>query len=182
MVNLEDFKNYARLDETATDAQMFLDAALQHARDAGIPSFLFDIDDPKLTLYVYAIADHLYENRGFGRADPTGSDEYVEHEKRKMRVELKYRYPEYRSLTLTGFEDEKGAAQAVICGAPVLPGTDTLLLYSTASITITAEAGYAPGTCTNGSDRITLSKDGDTYTASVRVIGNIMLTLEEVDA
>lgn len=184
MVTLETFKKYARLDSTATDAKMFLDAAIQHALDAGIPRFLFEIEDPKLKLYICSIADHMYENRAFGLADTSCSDEYIEKEKQKMRTELKYRRPEYCNLTAVGFGEDKGNATVMSRGKLVAPGDDALMLYNTASIVIAPESGYEPGACTCGIKPIALtySEETNVYTAAnIKIMGDISLVLQEAE-
>ena len=184
MVTLEKFKKYARLDSTATDAKMFLDAAVQHAHDAGIPAFLFEIDDPKLELYIYSIADHLYENRGFGRTDPTGADDYIEREKRKMRIELKYRVPEYRDFALVGFSGGRGVAMVISRGRFVEPGAGVLMLGSTATIALYPQEGYIPGECRCGDKTVALTLDveNNAYTArSLKITGDLLLVLQEAE-
>lgn len=68
MPTLEGFKAYARLDADDMDPSIesCYQAALQHARDAGVPEFLFALGedgDPKLNLYVNALALYFYDNR-----------------------------------------------------------------------------------------------------------------------
>ena len=52
-------------DEMCIRDRLYLDGAIQHAKDAGIPDFLSEIEDPKYNLYVYAMGAYLYDNRGF---------------------------------------------------------------------------------------------------------------------
>lgn len=100
MPSIQDFISYARIQpltpETDGSIRICLDAAVQHARDAGIPDFLFDGGgDPKLNLYVYALALHYYDNRGFmPQSQAYASDEYTKRLMRQMRVELMYRQTE----------------------------------------------------------------------------------------
>lgn len=67
MPKLEEFRAYARIGEEEPDevVRLYLDGAIQHAKDAGIPDFLSEIEDPKYNLYVYAMGAYLYDNRGF---------------------------------------------------------------------------------------------------------------------
>lgn len=66
MLNFEGFCDYAKIaDTTDKTAQLCFDAAVQAARDAGIPGWLFEDGHPVLELYVYALALHWYDNRGF---------------------------------------------------------------------------------------------------------------------
>jgi len=90
---IEGFRDYARLspDDDSASIEICFNAAVQHTVDAGVPLWLFDGDgDPKLNLYVYALALNLYDNRGFEL--PNGvSAAYIQAVKQAMRVELKYR-------------------------------------------------------------------------------------------
>ncbi len=85
-MTFEGFKDYAGLLPGVSDstAQLCYDAAIEHAHGVGIPQALFDADNPKLTLYVYAIAAHWYDKRSFE------TDGYVQRESSKMRRELMY--------------------------------------------------------------------------------------------
>ena len=96
MPTIEGLRSYARLnpDDNDPSLQVCFDAAIQHAKDAGVPDWLFTANDgtgdAKLNLYLYAMAANLYDNRGFEL--PNGvSSTYIEGCKRQMRVELKYR-------------------------------------------------------------------------------------------
>lgn len=87
MPSLVGFKSYARLDDpNDPSASICYDAAMQMARDAGVPEFLFTSNDPKLSLLVYALAAHHYDNRG-GGAD----DAFIRSMFTRMRRELMYR-------------------------------------------------------------------------------------------
>ena len=99
MPTIEGLRSYARLnpDDHDPSLQVCFDAAVQHARDAGVPEWLFAANegagDAKLNLYIYAMAANLYDNRGFEL--PNGvSSTYIEGCKRQMRIELKYRAKE----------------------------------------------------------------------------------------
>lgn len=93
MATLEGFKRYARLPPDSMDddrtAELCYDAAVQSAKDAGIPDFLLKINDAKYSLYIYALALYWYENRGFM---PVGTQNgETQKLMTKMRFELKYR-------------------------------------------------------------------------------------------
>lgn len=91
MASLADFKHYARLlpDDSDPVASVCFSAAIQSARDAGIPDFLNTIGDAKYNLYIYALALYWYENRGFM---PIGAqNEETRKIMNQMRIELKYR-------------------------------------------------------------------------------------------
>lgn len=97
MVSYEGFTAYARLDDAvlaeggeAMTAQLCLDAAISHARSAGIPTDKLDGENnAKYELYIYAIALHYYDNRGFATSSSSYSaDEYTKRMMQAMRVEL----------------------------------------------------------------------------------------------
>lgn len=88
-ISLDGLREYANLmpDDNNTILELCLDAAIQHAKDAGIPEFLFmqEKPDPKLTLYIYALAAHWFDNREFR------TDTFVKRESAKIRRELMYK-------------------------------------------------------------------------------------------
>ena len=87
-VTVANFRLYARIspDEETVIPTLCLDAAVQHAHDAGIPDRLDYDGDAKYALYIYALALHYYDNRGFV---PIGSsDEYTKMMMAKFRIEL----------------------------------------------------------------------------------------------
>lgn len=88
MPSIEGFRAYARLmpdDEDPIIGECY-HAAVQHAHDAGIPDSLFEgSGDPKLNLYVYALAAHWYDKRSFE------TDGYVKSAAVRMRRELMVR-------------------------------------------------------------------------------------------
>ena len=68
MPTLEGFRAYAKIDADDSDPSIesCYQAALQHARDTGVPEFLFTLSeegDPKLNLYINALALYFYDNR-----------------------------------------------------------------------------------------------------------------------
>lgn len=90
-VNVTAFKAYARLspDDTDPTAQLCLDAAVQHAHDAGISDALDENNDPKYALYIYALALHYHENRGMSPLSQAYAvDTYAQRLMTKFRVEL----------------------------------------------------------------------------------------------
>lgn len=96
-LNLKDFCSYARLspDEYGDDAEtavaeLCLQAAVKHAKSAGIPvERLNESGNPKLELYIYALALHFFDNRGFSPSTPSyAANEYMVKLMTKMRVEL----------------------------------------------------------------------------------------------
>lgn len=88
-VSLTGFKSYARImpDDTDETAELCLAAAQQHAHDAGIPDSLNG--DAKYNLYIYALALHYYDNRGFTPSSQAFAvDEYTQRMMAKFRIEL----------------------------------------------------------------------------------------------
>ena len=97
MVSFEGFAAYARLDDAvlevnseAMTAQLCLDAAIAHAKSAGVPTDkLNGENNAKYELYIYAIALHYYDNRGFiSPGNSYAGDEYTKRMMQAMRVEL----------------------------------------------------------------------------------------------
>ncbi len=88
-VSLTGFKSYARImpDDTDETAELCLAAAQQHAHDAGIPDSLNG--DAKYNLYIYALALHYYDNRGFSPV--INADNYTAQMMAKFRIELEAR-------------------------------------------------------------------------------------------
>lgn len=87
-VTITGFKSYARImpDDTDETAALCLAAAQQHAHDAGIPDRLDYEGDAKYALYIYALALHYYDNRGFSPV--INSDDYTQRMMAKFRIEL----------------------------------------------------------------------------------------------
>lgn len=71
-------------------AELCLQAAVDHAKSAGIPVTRLDSEgNAKLELYIYALALHYFDNRGFIATDLSYSgNEYTERLMKKMRLEL----------------------------------------------------------------------------------------------
>lgn len=90
-VTLEGFAAYARLNpDSAGDptAQLCLDAAQAHAAEVGIPSAAL-ADNAKYMLFIYALALHYYDNRGFlPSSQAYAVDEYTRRMMTKFRMEL----------------------------------------------------------------------------------------------
>lgn len=96
-VVLEGFYSYARISPSAQDedgeaftAQLCLQAALDHAKSAGIPvDRLTEENNAKFELYIYALALHWFDNRGFQSTSQSfAGDEYTKRLMTRMRVEL----------------------------------------------------------------------------------------------
>lgn len=89
-MSVEEFRGYLVAGEDEDPMiKLCYDAAVQSAKDAGIPDYLFTADDKKLTLYVYALAAHYYDNRGFMAVG--AQDDYTKRMMTKMCFELKHR-------------------------------------------------------------------------------------------
>lgn len=96
-LSLRGFCAYARISpieygddaETAV-AELCLQAAIDHAKSAGIPvDKLEETGNAKLELYIYALALHFFDNRGFlSNAPSYAGNEYTKQLMTKMRVEL----------------------------------------------------------------------------------------------
>jgi len=90
-VTVANFRIYARIspDEETVIPTLCLDAAKQHAHDAGIPDRLDTENDSKYALYIYALALHYYDNRGFAPSSQAFAvDEYTQRMMAKFRIEL----------------------------------------------------------------------------------------------
>lgn len=96
-LSFKDFCSYARIapdvygdDAEGAVAELCLQAAIEHARASGIPvDELNECGSPKLELYIYALALHFYDNRGFTPNAPSyAADEYMTRLMTKMRIEL----------------------------------------------------------------------------------------------
>ena len=96
-VSFEGFCAYGRIDVPALEeggeafaAQLCLQAALDHAKSAGIDTDRLTAENnAKFELYVYALALHWYDNRGFQSSSQTfAGDAYTERIMKRMRVEL----------------------------------------------------------------------------------------------
>ena len=102
MADLQGFKAYARLmpDDTDPTIKLCYDAAVQHAKGADIPEFLFTLtpSDPKLDLYIYAIALHWHDKRDLS------ADQIILTQTSKMRRELMYRRPTETEVISDGEE------------------------------------------------------------------------------
>lgn len=103
-VSFEGFCAYGRISVPALDedgesfaAELCLQAALDHARSAGIPTErLTSENNAKFELYIYALALHWYDNRGFERGSQSyTSDSYTERLMKRMRLELSLEDSEY---------------------------------------------------------------------------------------
>lgn len=95
MVSLRGFLSYARIppdSETGENetAELCLSAAVEHAREAGIPTEKLDTaGNAKYELYIYALALHYFDNRGFlSSTQAYAADEYTKRMMRQMRREL----------------------------------------------------------------------------------------------
>ena len=94
-VSFEGFCAYGRLgalalaeDGESFSAQLCLQAALDHAKSAGIRVEEMQ-NSAKFELYIYALALHWYDNRGFTNSGQTfAGDEYTKRLMARMRVEL----------------------------------------------------------------------------------------------
>ena len=92
MAEFDEFRAYARLapDDDLIAARTCYDAAVQAAEDAGVRVELM-AGNRKLDLYLYSLALHYYENRGFVPVyQAYAVSEYTHVMQRKMRMELKY--------------------------------------------------------------------------------------------
>ena len=96
-VSITGFRAYARLsdpafseDGEAQTADLCLRAALDHARSSGIPvDRLTDSENAKFELYIYALALHWFDNRGFVSGSQSYSaDEYTRRMMAQMWAEL----------------------------------------------------------------------------------------------
>lgn len=96
-VSLEGFCAYARIGTPAAEedgeafaAQLCLSAALDHAKSAGIDvDTLEQNNNAKFELYIYALALHWFDNRGFQSSSQTfAGDDYTKRVMTRMRVEL----------------------------------------------------------------------------------------------
>lgn len=96
-VSFEGFCAYGRIsvpaleeDGEAFAAQLCLSAALDHAKSAGIPvDRLTETNNAKFELYIYALALHWFDNRGFESSSQTfAGDDYTKRVMTRMRVEL----------------------------------------------------------------------------------------------
>lgn len=96
-VNFAGFVAYGRIPAAALDedgealvAELCLRAAVSHANSAGIPTDKLDAaDNGKYELYIYALALHFYDNRGFlSSTQSYAGDEYTKRIMRQMRKEL----------------------------------------------------------------------------------------------
>ena len=102
------FTAYARLsaadleeeDERVT-AELCYRAAMDAARDCGIP--VDTVDNAKMELYVYALALHEFDNRGFSVLNQSASAEkYRERKMTQWKVELEmlgWTVPEERHVS-----------------------------------------------------------------------------------
>ena len=77
-------------DGESGTAELCLRAAIDHARSAGIPvDRLNEENNAKYELYIYAIALHWFDNRGFSPPSQAyAGDEYTRRMMAQMRVEL----------------------------------------------------------------------------------------------
>ena len=92
MAEFDEFCNYAKLapDDDRVSARTCYDAAVQAAEDAGVRVELM-AGNRKLDLYIYSLALHYFENRGFSPISQAYAvSEYTHVMQRKMRTELKY--------------------------------------------------------------------------------------------
>lgn len=96
-LSFKGFCSYARIspeeygdDAEGNVAELCLQAAIEHAKSAGIPVDRLNEDgSSKLELYIYALALHFFDNRGFLPNTPSyASNEYMNRLMTKMRVEL----------------------------------------------------------------------------------------------
>lgn len=96
-VSFEGFCAYGRLNAAAMEedgesysAQLCLRAAVDHAKSAGIPvDRMISGNNAKFELYVYALALHWFDNRGFQSALQTfAGDDYTKRIMTRMRREL----------------------------------------------------------------------------------------------
>lgn len=94
------FCKYARLsapqlsDEAERrTAELCFRAAVDHARGTGISADSLDAEDnAKYELYVYSMAAHWFDARGFIPLEHTlAADAYIQREIAKMHIELKNR-------------------------------------------------------------------------------------------
>lgn len=95
MINLKGFMSYARIPpdsdpEENEIASLCLYAAVDHAKSAGIPTEKLDATgSAKYELYIYALALHYFDNRGFSSSTQAyAADEYTKRMMRQMRREL----------------------------------------------------------------------------------------------
>lgn len=96
-VTMTGFCAYARLDEPALKetgeaeiANLCLRAAVDHARGVNIPVDLLNAkDNAKYELYIYALANHYFDNRAFlSLTQSFAADEYTKRVMNAMRIEL----------------------------------------------------------------------------------------------
>ena len=97
MVSLKGFLDYGRIFPDAAEedgesavAELCLRAARDHARESGIPvDLLEERDNAKYELYIYALALHYFDNRGFlSTTQAYAADEYTKRMMTRMRKEL----------------------------------------------------------------------------------------------
>lgn len=97
-VTMEGFRQYARLEDPAmtepgelATAELCLRAAVDHARGTGIPVDKLDAEDnAKYELYIYALANHWFDNRAFlSMSQSYAADEYTRRIMAAMHLELK---------------------------------------------------------------------------------------------
>lgn len=99
MATLEGFCAYAAItpDDDRTVARMCYEAALQHALDVGVDAASL-AENEKCSLYIYALALQLYENRGMAESSSAyAADEATRRIKAALRMELVYSPPNLRA-------------------------------------------------------------------------------------
>lgn len=91
MLEFDSFLKYAHVStddkELVDTAYVCYEAAMRAAEDSGISRTVIN-ESPKCALYIYALALHYYENRGFMPVET--SDKYRKEMMTQMRIELKY--------------------------------------------------------------------------------------------
>lgn len=91
MPSLSGFKAYGRFnpDDTDPTIELSYNAAIEAATDGGVSTELINSSD-KATLYIYALALHYYDNRGFMPSSQAYAvDEYARRMMSQMAFELK---------------------------------------------------------------------------------------------
>lgn len=104
MADVRGFMDYARLDFDDAGAQRCFDAAVAFARAAGIPPVL---GNSLYDLFVYAVALHFSENRGFSpgiSVNAYAQDSWVTSQITALKLML-----EYGTGKLAGGESSGGA-------------------------------------------------------------------------
>lgn len=91
MPSIEGFRAYARLDDDEPIADACYAAAIGYGEAAGIPEMS---DEPLYDMFVYAVALHFYDNRGFSPAmniNANAQNDFVDRWITKLKIQLEYK-------------------------------------------------------------------------------------------